>query len=532
MTDGRRDGGSRDEHGVTRNPSFLRAGSAKGAMPRHVPFASLRVTFLFVLSALSTLSAQSLPKRLDARLDAPPFDRQLWGVALVDDQGKLLYGRNARQLFIPASTTKIVVAAAAAALLPPDWTVRTSLYADGPVSGGVLEGDLVLYGRGDPTFGKRCFDTDTLREGACETDSFTRLRELAGLLRARGIREVHGDLVGDGSYFEPTMVHPDWQAFDLNWWYAAPVSALGFNDNSVDFVWGPGAEAGAPAAITMSPDLGDVVFENRTVTVPPGGTSDMGDRFYREPGTLHVWAEGTVALDQPTHTESFAMPDPNRYTARAFRRVLAEAGVAVTGTTRATVDSMRYRQARSTPPLAEISSRPLREWLFAILNRSQNWYAEMLLKQLGRQFGRGGSWIEGLAVERRFLIDSVRVDSTEFSLADGSGLATRNLVSPLAFARILRYIRAHPRARTFLAGLPQAGRVGSLRSRFAGTPLAGRVRAKDGSIGGVNALSGFIERPDGRVLTFSVQANHHALPGRAVIAQIDSVVVEMGRGKW
>jgi D-alanyl-D-alanine carboxypeptidase/D-alanyl-D-alanine-endopeptidase (penicillin-binding protein 4) len=492
---------------------------------------------LSVFSVLSVLSvsppvtyAQSLPKRLDSRLDSPPFDRQLWGVAVVDDKGKLLYGRNARQLFIPASNTKIVVAAVASALLPQDWTVRTSLYADGPVAGGVLQGDLVLYGRGDPTFGKRCFATDTLREGACETDSFTRLRELADGLRASGIREIHGDLVGDGSYFEPATVHPGWEAFDLNWWYAAPVSALGFNDNSVDFTWAPGTAPGTPAVITMSPDLGDVVFENRTVTVAPGGASDIGDRFFRAPGTLQVWAEGTVALDRPPSTESFAMPDPNLFTARALRLVLQQAGIAITGTTRATTDSMRYRQARSTAPLAEITSRPLREWVFPILNRSQNWYAEMLLKQLGRQFGRGGSWTEGLAVERRFLIDSVRVDSTEFSLMDGSGLASGNLLSPLALTRILRYIRAHPRGQTFLAALPQAGGVGSLRRRFVGTPVAGRVRAKDGSIGGVNSLSGFIEQPGGRVLTFSVQANHHAQAGRAVSAAIDSVVVEMG--KW
>jgi serine-type D-Ala-D-Ala carboxypeptidase/endopeptidase (penicillin-binding protein 4) len=511
----------------------LVSGAARSACTRlrlfAVPSFRLSVFPSLCLSAFSALSAQSLPQRLDSRLDSPPFDRHLWGVALVDDKGKLVYGRNARQLFIPASNTKIVVAAVASALLRPDWTVRTSLYADGPVAGGVLQGDLVLYGRGDPTFGKRCFATDTLREGACETDSFTRLRELVDGLRARGIREIHGDLVGDGSYFEPAMVHPGWEAFDLNWWYAAPVSALGFNDNSVDFTWGPGTAPGTPAVITMAPDLGDVVFENRTVTVPPGGTSDIGDRFFRAPGTLQVWAEGTVALDRPSSTESFAMPDPNLFTARALRLVLQQAGIAITGTTRATTDSMRYRQARSTPPLAELTSRPLREWVFPILNRSQNWYAEMLLKQLGRQFGRGGSWNEGLAVERRFLIDSVRVDSTEFSLMDGSGLASGNLLSPLAFTRILRYIRAHPRAQTFLAALPQAGGVGSLRRRFVGTALAGRVRAKDGSIGGVNSLSGFIERPDGRVLTFSVQANHHAQAGRAVMAAIDSVVVDMGK---
>ena len=501
---------------------------------RTVPLRVLSVFSVFsvfsVLCVLSVpLNAQSLPKRLDARLGTAPFDRQLWGVALVDDRGRPLYGRNQRQLFTPASNTKIVVTAVASALLPPDWTLKTSLYPNGPVVGGVVQGDLVLYGRGDPTFGKRCFATDTLREGACVTDSFDPLRELAERLRAAGIREIRGDLVGDGSYFEPMTVHPSWETFDLNWWYAAPVSGLGFNDNSVDFTWGPGIAPGTPAVITMSPDVGDVVFENRTVTVPRGGRSDIGDRFFRRPGTLQVWAEGTAALDQPTRKESFAMPDPNLYTARALRQVLETAGIAITGTTRSTTDSMLYRQARSARPLAEITSRPLRDWVFPILNRSQNWFAEMLLKQLGRQFGRAGSWEEGLAVERRFLIDSVGVDSTEFSLVDGSGLASANLVSPLAFTKILRYIRAHPRAPTFLAGLPQSGGVGSLRNRFLRTPLAGRVRAKDGSIGGVNTLSGYIERPDGRVWTFSVAANHHAQPGRAVIAWIDSVVVEMGR---
>jgi D-alanyl-D-alanine carboxypeptidase/D-alanyl-D-alanine-endopeptidase (penicillin-binding protein 4) len=502
--------------------------AAKGLISGHGAVTAL-LCFVALLALTVPLPAQSLPRRLDARLDAPPYDRHLWGVALVNEKGALVYGRNPRQLFIPASNTKIVVAAVASALLPPDWTVKTSVYAAGPVAGGVLQGDLVLYGRGDPTFGKRCFATDTLREGACETDSFTRLRELAEALRKRGVREIRGDLVGDGSWFEPLTVHPGWETYDVNWWYAAPVTGLGFNDNSVDFVWGPGTEAGTPAVITMSPDVGDVVFENRTVTVPAGGRSDIGDRFSREPGTLNVWAEGTAALDRPTHTESFAMPDPNLFTARAFREVLQEAGIAITGTTRSTTDSMLYRQARSAPALAEITSRPLREWIFPILNRSQNWYAEMVLKQLGRQFGRGGSWTEGLSVERRFLIDSVRVDSTEFSLSDGSGLSSGNLVSPAAFTKILRFIRVHPRAATFLAGLPQSGQVGSLRSRFVRTPLEGRVRAKDGSIAGVNSLSGFIERADGKVWTFSVQANHHAQAGRAVIQQIDSVVVEMGR---
>jgi serine-type D-Ala-D-Ala carboxypeptidase/endopeptidase (penicillin-binding protein 4) len=486
------------------------------------------LSFLSVLSAFSFLSAQSLAKRLDARLDRPPFNRQLWGVALVDDGGRLLYGRNQDRLFIPASNTKLVVSAVASALLPPDWKVKTSLYG-GPVVDGVVRGDLVLYGRGDPTIDRRCYAIDTTLAGACNTDPFTRLRQLVDTLRANGVRAITGDVVGDGSYFETTLVHPNWESFDLNWWFAAPVSGLGFHDNSVDFSWGPGPAPGTPAVITMTPDLGDISFENRTVTVAPGGESDVGDRFFRQPGTLQIWAEGTVALDNPPRTESFALPDPSLYAAKALRQVLNEVGISVLGTTRSTTDSTAYAALRRTVPLAESSSRPLRDWIFPILNTSQNWFAETLLKQLGRQFGKAGSWPEGLEVERRFLIDSVKVDSTQFSLSDGSGLSSSNLISPLAFTQLLRYMRRHPRYATFAAGLPQAGVVGSLRNRFLGTPLAGRVRAKTGSISRVTTLTGYIELDRGRTLTFSVQANHHAQPSRVLLPVIDSLVVEMAR---
>src|SRR5918995_4016687 len=314
-----------------------------------------------VLPVLPVLAAQSLTKRLDARLDRPPFNRQLWGVALADENGRLVYSRNADRLFIPASNTKLVVAAVASALLPPDWRAKTSVYG-GPVVGGVLLGDLVLYGRGDPTMDRGCYATDSTLPGACDTDPFARLRQLAESLRTKGVQLVQGDVVGDGSYFEATLVHPNWEQFDLNWWYAAPVSGLGFNDNSVDFTWQPGPAPGTPAAITMTPDLGDVAFENRTITVPPGGESDIGDRFFRHPGTLQIWAEGTVALDNPRRTESFAVPDPNLYAAKALRHALAEAGIAVTGTTRSTTDSLLYARMRRSAPLAEVQSRPLRDW--------------------------------------------------------------------------------------------------------------------------------------------------------------------------
>ena len=136
------------------------------SVPSSRPCASVLCPLPSLPSPRKTSNTDSIPG-----LDASPFNRQLWGVALIDENGRLLYGRNENRLFVPASNTKLVVSAVASALLPPDWRVKTSLYG-GPLVGGVLQGDLVLYGRGDPTMNRRCYATDTTLAGVCETDPF------------------------------------------------------------------------------------------------------------------------------------------------------------------------------------------------------------------------------------------------------------------------------------------------------------------------------------------------------------------------
>ena len=471
-----------------------------------------------------------LERRLAQLIDQPPFDRANWGIYAVDDRGRVLYQRNPDRFYVPASNTKLVVTAAATVLLPADYRVRTSVYANGTVQNGVLQGDLVLYGRGDPTWSERCFGVDTLAAGACDS-AFTAIDAIAESIRARRIRRVTGRLVGDGSYFEPTLVHPAWNAFDLNWWYAAPVSGLGFHDNSVDFHIAPADSVDRPPVITWSPDVGLFTFENRARTVPADSGTTIGDNFFRRPGTWDIWAEGTVALGRKPWIESFALPDPNLYAARALAAALRRKGVSIEGGAASTTDSLAYRAARSQPALAEFRGRPVGDMVFPILNTSQNWFAEMLLKILGRELKGEGSWEAGLGVERRFLMDSARVDSTAFALEDGSGLAAGNLVTPRAFVQILAFLRRHPKRAPFLAGMPRSGQPGSLLKRFVGTTLEGRVVAKTGSIDRVNSLSGYIERADGRTITFSVQADTHAVPYQQMLAQIDSVVVEIGKTK-
>lgn len=470
------------------------------------------------------LQGQSLAKRLDRLLDAPPFDRHHWGVVVLDTTGKVLYQRNGERLFVPASNTKLIVSAVAAAVFPPDFTVTTSVYAAGPVEGDRVRGDLLLYGRGDPTMSRRCFNADTTAAGACETDPARRLQELAQALRTRGVRVVEGNLVGDGSFFEPGTVQGSWETDDLVWWYAAPVTGLAFNDNSVDLRWNGGSEPGAPGQLSTAPDLGVVTLENRTVTGAPNGGIDA-ERL----GPFAFAISGRITRNGNPRTSYLAVTDPNLYAASAFRRALSDAGIAVLGATQSTTDSSRYAAARSTSPLAETASRPFREWLVPILGPSQNLFAELLLKQVARRVTGDGSWRTGIEVERRFLIDSVRVDSTQFSFQDGSGLSKGNVASPMTFARLLLWMRHRPAFPVFEDALPVAGKSGTIRNRMVGTIVEGRVRAKTGSVFRANALSGYVVLPKGQVRVFSIQTNNHDLPSSQMLARIDSLVVEIGR---
>jgi D-alanyl-D-alanine carboxypeptidase/D-alanyl-D-alanine-endopeptidase (penicillin-binding protein 4) len=455
-----------------------------------------------------------LASRVNRLLDEPPFDRALWGVAIADPSGALVFERNGDRLFVPASNTKLVVSAVAAALLPPDFHYTTSLYSAGTVADSVLRGDLVLYGRGDPTLSDRYYPT-----------AFAPFEELADSLRARGIARIAGDLVADASWFDSAATHPSWESHDLTWWYAAPVTALGFNDNTVELHITPVMRGTAPF-VTVAPDLGLVQLDNqaRTGDVDAPRTID----FRRRPGTNTIWMDGTVSIDARPWSENVAVSDGPAWTAAAFARALQSRGITLSGHVRTTSDPSATAAARTLPPLAEHGSPPLAQILGPVLQQSHNWYAEMLLKTLGRMQTGTGSWDSGLAVERRFLVDSLQVDSGSFRLADGSGLSHWNLMSPKALVQLLYAMRAHTGGRLLREAMAVGGNSGTLRYRYRSNALAGRVVAKTGSIAGVNTLSGYLETPDGP-WTFSIQINNHALPTRDVLKQIDRIVAELQR---
>src|SRR5580700_3378536 len=186
-------------------------------------------------------------ERAEAALSAAGPDKGTWGVLITDAAtGEVLYARNAAGYFMPASNAKLFSTALALATLGPDYRVRTTVASSGTVdANGVLNGNLVLIGRGDANLSNRKFPFDKKEERDGPPDKI--LAELADAVAARGVKEVTGDVIADDSMFQHEQFPSGWLVDDILWSYGAAVSAIAVNDNTFTLDLRPGAHEGDSA---------------------------------------------------------------------------------------------------------------------------------------------------------------------------------------------------------------------------------------------------------------------------------------------
>jgi D-alanyl-D-alanine carboxypeptidase/D-alanyl-D-alanine-endopeptidase (penicillin-binding protein 4) len=444
------------------------------------------------------------------------FDAALLGHALVGVDvrslatGEMLYTRNARRFVMPASNMKIVTMAASAERLGWDYRFETALVSDAPIEDGILRGDLIVVGSGDPSINSR-------------DDRVTAVfDEWAAQLKAAGIRAVDGRLIGDDDAFEDEGLGPGWSWDYLAYGYAAPVSALQISEDLVQVTVKPGAAPGTPAMVEIAPPESGLALVNRVVT----GEKDtpVSIDLYRLPSRTELEVGGTIPAGAQAVTRTAAVDNPTVFFTQALRAALVARGVDVRGEA---VDVDDLGEARPTAAgrraLARTQSPPLAVIGTTLMKVSQNLYAETLLKTLGRG-DRPGSTDRGRAVVREVL-EAWGVRPDGYLQSDGSGLSRYNYVTADALVTILTRMHADPRHRdAFTATLPVAGRDGTLASRLKGTRAEGNARAKTGSIANVRALSGYVATRDGEPLVFSIVVNHFNLPASVVDYAVDTAV--------
>ena len=485
----------------------------------------------------------SLDSRIHELLADPDVARGFWGIEVVSvATGKTLYSSNADKLFTPASNTKLFTTAAALALVGPDYRFHTTVESAATLDKyGRLSGDLVLVGRGDPNLSGRTLPYNLKTER--KPPYLKALEALADQVVQKGVKYIDGDVVADDSYYAFERYGEGWAQDDLTWEYGAPVSALTLNDNVLFLTVMPGDRAGEKAFVTLEPFPDYYRVDNRILT-SPAGSGPRRFALNRQPGSDQLTLWGSIPADDNGATESVAIEDPAGFAARLFHRMLENRGVAIYGRARArhsdlaafptftvTAVASAGGGATSSVPasprtmvLAGYESQPLADDLRVINKVSQNLHAELALRMLGREKGSGGTIEGGLDVVRTFLA-TVGLKPQEYALFDGSGLSRQNLVTPHAVVALLRYAAAQPWFARYRDTLPAAGVDGSLAERFKGTPAAGNVTAKTGSLGHVNVLSGYARTAKGELVAFSVMSNNHNLADGRAITTIDQIVL-------
>ncbi len=468
--------------------------------------------------ALRAAALPVLQSELDELFQDAALERAAWAVLVQSlDTGEVLYSHQARKLMMPASNMKILTLAAAADRLGWDYRFETSVLAAGAIDeAGMLHGDLVVRGSGDPSIGDRSgHATDVFGSWADE------------LTRA-GIRRIDGCIIGDDNAFDDEALGAGWAWDYLAYGYAAPIGALPFNEDAVDLVIRAGRAAGDPVQIEIRPAENGLALYNRLIT----GTKDSATAYdlRRIPGDSRLEITGTIPAGTEEFTQSASVGNPTEFFTRTLRAVLISRGIPVSG------PAIDIDVAPVVPDLTQARvlvshrSQPLSELAGRLMKISQNLYAEILLKAMGRRAGVGTAE-NGRAVVREVL-DGWGIGVEDVVMYDGSGLSRYNYVTADALVKVLTRMYEDPRHRKpFLAALPVAARDGSLANRLEGTKAEGVLRGKTGSIANVRSLSGYLRAADGETLVFSMLANHFTAPQATIDAVMDRAVERLAEFK-
>lgn len=448
---------------------------------------------------VSTAAVASLQERVKTRLDQAAIGTR-FGLVVAAEDGRELIAISPDDRFIPASNTKMFTTAAGMAFLSGiNQADAQSGAAVSLESGKRGATDVVLIGNGDA----RLSSTPE-----CVTDC---LAALADAVAAK-TRRVN-DIIGDDTLFPVQRWSPGMSWNNIPSGDGTGVSALTLDDNRVVLLITPLAPGEAPK-LEMSVPYYEV--ENRAVTVVSGKT-DL--EVTRLPFERKLRLLGTIVAGTDPATENLGIDDPAHYAAWRLKTLLEERGVRVRGDIRtrhrpfAVTDDPKKRDpaaptgpARAeAEPLARLTPPPLAEDIVTINKISQNLHAELMLRRVGLVRGTG-SIEDGQAMVQSMLA-SAAVPRTGFDFSDGSGMSTYNRVAPRSAVKFLRWVAAQPWGAAWRASLPIAGFDGTLRNRFKGTSLQGRLFAKTGTLNATRALSGYMIAKSGRTLTFSMFAN-------------------------
>lgn len=468
---------------------------------------------------------EQLQKELTQAFDSYAWGDAQWGALVYSlDSGDTLFAIAPDSALAPASNMKLLTTAAALHRLGPDYRFHTYLLSDATVRDGALKGNLTIFGTGDPGISDRFYGR--------KDEVFQRLIDD---LEAAGIEEIEGDLVADASFFTGPLRAEGWEPRDLNEHFTAGISALSYNENVVSFRIRPGAAGAAPLVETVPPHSA-LQIENTAETVI--GRARPRLAILRDHPLEPVRITGRIPSNSRDVWRQMTVAVPADFVGASFRAALEGRGIIVRGETRTVDLPLQSDLGHLSAPalgrpgariLARHTSRPLADYLDVVNKESNNLFAELIFRAVGRAASGVGSPETSAEAVRRTLV-ALGVGTDGLRQRDGSGLSGRNRVSAATFVDLIRRMSNDPLWPEYWASLPRAGTRREL-GRMYRTAAADNLRAKTGTIDGVSALSGMVRSRDGERLAFSLMVNGSPSQTRAkrVENQIGARLAEFRR---
>jgi D-alanyl-D-alanine carboxypeptidase/D-alanyl-D-alanine-endopeptidase (penicillin-binding protein 4) len=463
------------------------------------------------------MSRATLRASIDSLVADPMFRNSNLGLLVVEPvTGDTIYSHNAGKLFMPASNQKLLTSSTAMVQLGKDYRWKTTFLSSAPISDGVLRGDLVVAGHGDPSM-----------SDAMMGDAMKPLRAAADSLYARGVREISGAVVKGGNAFPDTTIGAwDWENLETT--SGAAVDELIFNEGFARVTVYGGDRVGDPVRIVSTPAhtsptiVADFVTTD-PATVPaspmrPGGGGRGGSG---RSGAARATTDMRGALPV-VHLKGWVAPhdsvkaqvtirDPASAWLQAFAEALADRGIKVRGgivrSPDATLEGKQVLFTLSSPTLGEVLPK--------FLKPSQNQIGEIFFHTLGLERTGVGSADSGRRVVERQMI-AFGADSNGMAVRDGSGLSRHDYVTPETIVKLLDGMRKRDDFKVFYDALPIAGVDGTIGSRMKNTPAQGNVHGKTGTVDKSHALSGYVTTTDGHMLVFSFQHNNYTTSNQQV----------------
>lgn len=475
---------------------------------------AIALAAMFVSSAAAQGPApgdaiQALRAAVGDAIRRPGVARGLWGIAVQSlTTGQRLVEVNPDALLVPGSISKLLSVATAVDAVGWDYQFETTLRATGPIVDGTLRGDLIVVGSGDPSMGGRAGDN---------------LSVWIDALKAHGVRRIEGRVIGDDDDIEDARPQLAWAWDDLGYTSGALFGALNLGENVMVVTVVPSSGEGDATTLSVEPTFTDRPLVNRSTTGARGSRLLLWPE--QRPGETALTIAGAIPAGAAPARLTIAVGNPTAWLAGVLRRRLALDGIEVTGGAFDIDDAAPKPSRETSTVLYRYRSHPLSELTRPLLKDSVNLYGESLLRlnAPADALRTNDAALAGM----RARLDAWGIAPDAHQIVDGSGLSRRSVISADAVLGLLRHLYDPTGASPLMSALPIAGVDGSLQNRMKGTPAAGSVRAKTGTMSNVRTLAGYVTTRDRETLAFVVMVNNFEGPGSAALDAIDAIAVQL-----